>query len=397
MTYAVIFLLSAALAVPMTFFAVGLPAIMREAGVPLALIGLTALIYLPYALVFLWAPIVDSRALNGWGRRRSWIIVLQLCAAGLIAVAALLSPGDGVLAVLAVATLVSLFGATQRTALLGFAVENLSPSQRPWGSALLPAGGALGAVIGASGLLFLYNSTGWPVTMLAMAGLAVLFLLPALGARETEPGPADTASGLRPSLKRFFKRREIRPVIAFLAPLAFGVGLGFGMLQPRLVDMGFTLDQIGIINGVFTCAALFTGGPLSAFVVRRYGLSAVLPLGVIVNVAFLLYAACVSYWDLSAVQGAASVVLFYLGFSFISVMTNTIFMNHSATGQEGTDFTVFICIYWLLSMIGIACSGVVAGQFGYAAAFLSGALSVSVSLSLIRRLSLRQQKQTAAA
>ena len=397
MTYAVIFLLSAALAVPMTFFAVGLPAILREAGVPLTLIGLTALIYLPYALVFLWAPIVDSRALNGWGRRRSWIIILQLGVAGLIAVAALLSPGDGVPAVLAVATLVSLFGATQRTALVGFAVEKLSPSQRPWGSALLPAGGALGAVIGASGLLFVYSRAGWSVTMLTMAGLAVLFLIPALGARETKQRPTDVVPSLRPSLKRFFKRKDIRPVVAFLAPLAFGVGLGFGMLQPRLVDMGFSLDQIGMINGILTCAALFTGGPLAALIVRRYGLFSVLPLGVTVNAAFLLYAACASYWDLSAVHGAASVVLFYLGFSFISVMTNTIFMNHSGVGQEGTDFTVFICIYWLLSMAGMACSGVVAGQFGYAAAFFSGALSVSASLSLIRRLPLRQQEQTVTA
>lgn len=396
MNYAVILLTSAALAVPMTFFAVGLPAIMREAGLPLALIGLTALVYLPYALVFLWAPVVDGRALNRWGRRRSWIIVPQLGAVALIAIAALLSPHDGIVAVLAVAALVSFFGATQRTALLGFAVETLSPGQRPWGSALLPAGGALGAVIGASGLLFLYGRAGWSVTMLTMAVLAIVFLLPVFAAPEPQRDSAPEG-GLRPSLKRFFKRPDIRPVVAFLAPLAFGVGLGFGMLQPRLIDMGFTLDDIGMINGVFTCAALFTGGPLAAFLIGRYGLAAVLPFGIAVNAAILLYAAGTSHWDLGATHGAAGAILFYLGFSFIGVMTNTIFMNHSEAGQEGTDFTVFICIYWLLSMAGIACSGVVAGQFGYAAAFFAGALSVLASIGLIRRLPLRQSEQTAMA
>ena len=396
MNYAVIFLVSTALAVPMTFFAVGLPVVMRESGVPLTLIGLTALVYLPYALVFLWAPIVDGRALNRWGRRRSWIMVPQLAAAALIVLAALLSPSDGVLAVLAVATIVSFFGATQRTALLGFALETLSPARRPWGSALLPAGGALGAVIGASGLLFLYGRVGWTTTMLTVAGLAILFLLPLFLTEEPEP-QRETSGQSRPSLKRFFKRRDIRPVIAFLAPLAFGVGLGFGMLQPRLVDMGFTLDQIGMINGVFTCAALLTGGPLAAFFISRYGLAVALPLGVVVNVAILIYAAGGSLLGLGPIHGAAGAVLFYLGFSFIGVMTNTIFMNHSQAGQEGTDFTVFICVYWLLSMAGIACSGVIADHFGYAAAFLSGALSVLVSLGLIRRLPLGRREQTATA
>ncbi len=62
---------------PFGFFTVALPVLMREQGLSLPDIGLTNLLSLPWALKFLWAPLVDRFAGGRLGRRRSWILPLQ--------------------------------------------------------------------------------------------------------------------------------------------------------------------------------------------------------------------------------------------------------------------------------------------------------------------------------
>lgn len=386
MKFAVILLVQAGLMTPIVFFSVGLPALMRAAGLPLALIGLTALIYLPSILAFLWAPIVDLRSLGPLGRRRSWMIAAPFGMAALLVACAPFAPGSDIAWVLAIALAVALLASTGRTALLGFMVESLGKDQRPWGGALLPAGGALGTLIGSGGLLLLYDRVGWSSTMIVMASLVSLLVLPVLLAAEPQPQEKPRPASWSPSLQRFFRRAESRPVLVFLTPLAVGLGLGFGMLQPRLVDLGFGLDDIGLINGLFSCAALFTGGPLAAVLFRNAGMALVLPLGVGLLVVDLLYLGVAGLWGLSAIHGALAVVLFYLAFSFISVVTNTIFMAHCAAGQEGTDFTIFLCLYLLLSMIGMMLSGVLAQFFGYPGVFLLAAGVTSTSLLFASRM-----------
>ena len=264
MTYFAIFFLNAGLTVPIVFFSVGLPTVMREAGLPLELIGLTAVVYLPYALAFLWAPFVDRRSLNGLGLRRSWLFVVPCLMAMVSVLGAAVPPEDSAFGVLGIAFLVTFLGATARTALLGYVTENVSPDRRPWGAVILPAGGAVGAFIGASGLLFLHSQTNWRSTMLIAAAIIALSAVTALAASERNP-PRAGEGHTPPSLRRFFSRSDARRVLGFIAPLGVGMGLVFGMLQPQLVDIGFTLEGIGLINGVFICAALFTGGPLAAY------------------------------------------------------------------------------------------------------------------------------------
>ena len=50
-----------------------LQAWMTKAGVDLTVIGLMALVGLPYTLKFLWAPLMDRFTLSLFGRRRAWL------------------------------------------------------------------------------------------------------------------------------------------------------------------------------------------------------------------------------------------------------------------------------------------------------------------------------------
>ena len=51
---------------------------MREEGVDLAVIGLFALVGIPYTLKFLQAPILDRFRIGPLGRRRGWMLVFQV-------------------------------------------------------------------------------------------------------------------------------------------------------------------------------------------------------------------------------------------------------------------------------------------------------------------------------
>src|SRR4051812_5292522 len=63
---------------PYGFFTTALPVIMRQQKQSLGLIGVSAVLALPWGLKFLWAPLVDRYGGSRMGRRRGWIVPLQL-------------------------------------------------------------------------------------------------------------------------------------------------------------------------------------------------------------------------------------------------------------------------------------------------------------------------------
>ena len=102
--------------------------LLRKHGLSLPQIGLAHLLALPWALKFLWAPLVDRVRLGALGRRRGWILPLQLACALLARGARARCVARGDLAAHASRVLlVNLLAATQDIATDGLAVESCSP------------------------------------------------------------------------------------------------------------------------------------------------------------------------------------------------------------------------------------------------------------------------------
>ena len=59
LSLAVVIVLYLAHALPLYFYNVALPAILRHQGVDLRWIGMLSLLYIPWAFKFLWAPLID--------------------------------------------------------------------------------------------------------------------------------------------------------------------------------------------------------------------------------------------------------------------------------------------------------------------------------------------------
>ncbi|OPX36038.1 MAG: AmpG family muropeptide MFS transporter, partial [Desulfobacteraceae bacterium 4484_190.1] len=90
---AVAFFMGFSCGVPLLLTLSVLQAWMKEEGVDLGVIGLFSLVGLPYTLKFLWAPVLDRFSPGFMGRRRGWLLVIQVCLMAAIAGLGLTDPG----------------------------------------------------------------------------------------------------------------------------------------------------------------------------------------------------------------------------------------------------------------------------------------------------------------
>jgi PAT family beta-lactamase induction signal transducer AmpG len=130
---------------PTGVFSQALPAILRRYDVPLTVIGMSGLLAMPWALKFLWAPLVESHFSARWGQRRSWILPMQLLGAATLLLVALFDPyrlaiTAGVMQFFILMFMVNLFAATQDIATDGLAVRTLSFHERGLGNGVQVAG-----------------------------------------------------------------------------------------------------------------------------------------------------------------------------------------------------------------------------------------------------------------
>jgi len=102
-----------------------LQAWMKEEGVDLTLIGLMALVGLPYSLKFIWAPFLDRFTLPFLGRRRGWLLLAQIALMLSIAGLGQTNPGKSPWVLAMVALLVTFFSASQDIVVDAYRREDL--------------------------------------------------------------------------------------------------------------------------------------------------------------------------------------------------------------------------------------------------------------------------------
>jgi len=362
----------------------GLPAIMRDAGVPLDRIGLVSLIALPWVLKFLWAPAVERFRLPPFGRNRSGVIVLAgglVCILGLIAVG-LLDP-SAPLPIFLGLTLVALAASTVDIACDGFAVQSLAEKHHGWGNAAQVGGAYLGSALGGGLFLYVAGISGWQAASFAMAGLLCLLGLPfLLGIAHRLP--EETRPHI-PSLAAALRRSNLRRGLLVAAVYVGAQKMALGMIGPFLVDAGLDLSMIGLVNGI---GSLFVGFGLAlagGLFVRIWGIRAVLLLALALqSVCLICFAAAATVGPFPAsllmilAIGSSSAVL---ALGFVALYAQ--FMRWSDPRQAGVDFTLFQCMDALVSMAGGVVAGQVAHFLGYGVFFACAAALAILAMPLM--------------
>lgn len=374
-------------AIPVGFFIIALPSVLREAGAGLETISLFGALALAWVFKFAWAPLVDRFGSRSRGHFRSWILPLQLLAVVSVAV---IATTDLVVSLRPLAlggTLFMLVAATQDIATDGLAVRVLKEDERGVGNGIQVGGFYLGQILGGGLVLVLVGRFGWALAMSVMALFMALPLWPVW--RYVEPR---TATRVSPSdgvgfgaLSRFFRRPGAWGWVGLLLVYRAGDAAATRMLGPLLVDRGLSLGSIGLLTGVVSSVGALAGALAGGWLVLRLGrreslfvfasLHAFAVLGYLVP-AFgharpaLLYGVVLA----AALTGGLATAAVY-----------TSMMDRSDPATSATDFTLQQSLCAMGPMVGSILSGVVAARFGYAVLFAGCAALAFVAAVLANR------------
>lgn len=363
---------------PYGFFVQALPVLLRTRGFTLPEIGLANLLALPWALKFLAAPFVDRISAPRFGRRRAWIIPLQLGTVIAILALALLDSEGALPWLLAGVLVVNAFSALQDIGTDGLAVELLDERERGVGNGVQVAGYRVGMILGGGALLVIASWVQWRGSFLVMAALLAATSVPILLYRErASAATLPTAARVRASgFWRDFASWAARPSglgwLGLLVAFKFGDALAQAMLRPMLVDQGFGEAQLGwMLGGVgFTTGLLgaLAGGAWVNRFSRRGGL---VFFGALQTVSILGYMWIATEVPLPWVVVACAVEHFTGGMATAALFTRM--MDASRLERAATDYTVQASLVVIATGGASALSGFTAAALGYAGHFALGA------------------------
>ena len=290
-----IMFLAAASGYPNQLTESALQAWLKDTGVSNTTIGIMSYVALPYLLKPLWAPLIDRFPLPFLGRRRGWMLVMQLSLAAAIAMLGLQNPAAGLEPVAAWAILIVFFSATQDIAFDAYRTDVTTAAERGPAAAATNLGYRTCAWAASAVVLLVADHFSWRLAFLILAGIMLLFAAVTWSAPEP-PRSQQHPHTLRESIVEPLRELLAGPsALALIAVvLVFKIGDAFAMklFTPFMLDVGFSKTQIAlIVKSLFTAGAL-AGSVIGGILMVRLGLlRSMLIFGIAQAVSNLLYCA----------------------------------------------------------------------------------------------------------
>lgn len=401
---------------PFGFFTQALPVFLRQQDVSLKAIGFSSLLALPWALKFLWAPLIDKGPpllLAGLGYRRGFILPLQLLSALALGIVAIAGDASQLPLVLAAVLFTNFFAATQDIATDGLAVDILRPSERGLGNGVQVAAYRAGMIIGGGALLVIFTQLGWRLSFFLMAALLIAATLPValMEARSDRPpvddddnrpsqavataakaSPAAVPAMVQTPAERlrtffgvfiaFFSRKGAGWWLVVLVAAKFGDNLATGMMRPALVDIDYTLADIGWMLGTVGFATSLFGALMGGALTRPLGNDRALLIFTLFQ-AFAVSGYLLAFSDQSVPMMTAVIAAdhFFGGMATAALFTRM--MDACGERNRATDYTVQACIVVFATGAGASASGFVADALGYMPYFAVGAIASIICFGLM--------------
>jgi PAT family beta-lactamase induction signal transducer AmpG len=305
-----------------------LQAWMSDEGVDLGTIGLFALVGLPYTLKFLWAPLTDRYCFPFFGRRRGWLITIQLLLMLTIAVLGWTQPAEAPLTVAMVAWLLTFFSASQDIVIDAYRREALADNELGLGSSLYVNGYRIGMLLASGGGLIMADYVGFAMVYQLMALAMSVGILTTLFAPEPAT-PAGTPTTLQDAVVQpfvdYFRRHHALLILLFILLYKVGDTMASHMTIPFYLDIGFSKTEIGAVVKLFGFWATIIGSIIGGVIILRTG----------------IYRALWGFGILQAASTAGFAVLAQVGYSLPWLAGVIAFENLSA-GMGTAAFVAFM-------------------------------------------------------
>jgi PAT family beta-lactamase induction signal transducer AmpG len=245
---------------PLALTAGTLQAWLTVVGLDLKTIGIFTLVGLPYTLKFLWAPLMDRLVPPWLGRRRGWMLVMQISVALGLAAMAVTGPGQRpeILGILAL--VVAFLAASLDIVFDAYRTDVLLRLERGFGAAVWVNGYRCALLLASAGALLLADRIGWQMTYLLLAALMLAGVVTILVSPEpSEPSapPASLAEAVGGPLIEFFTRPGVVGLLALIVLYKIGDAVAASLQTAFLIgEMGFSVSEVGYVKGLGIGATL---------------------------------------------------------------------------------------------------------------------------------------------
>jgi len=271
--------------IPLGFTATAIATQMRRQGLGPAEIGLfVASLYLPWAWKWAVGPIVDVFSSDRFGRRRMWIVAMQVMMVLTLMAALPVNFTTEVKFFTFIILLHNIFGATQDVAIDALAVNTLEQDERGFANGLMFGGAYLGQAVGGSGVLFLTPLMGFNATYFFVAAVILsVTLFVALPMREAKGPPRAPVEGSRvrhagrevgrfvhEARRAFFGSRAAFVGVFFALMPGGAYGLGLALQSNLAVELGLSDPQVATLN-LWTTVVSALGCVAGGFMSDRFG------------------------------------------------------------------------------------------------------------------------------
>lgn len=364
---------------------------LSKEGVSLTAIGGLLAASAPYSFKFLWAPFLDHGRLPFFtplfGRRRGWMLAIQLLLAVAIAAMGLGDPRESIAYIAIMAFVVAFLSASQDVVIDAYRIEILNEHEQGAGAAMTQAGYRFGLLVAGAGAIALADFIPWLWIYCLMALLVGIGMIAALIAPEPDSPDSpdsiersrDTSAGLGETLHHaviepltdLLGRRGIVWILLFVLLYKYGDALAGAMANPFYHQIGFSGVEIASVTKVFGVAAtllgVFAGGALVVKLGVWWSLLAGGVLQAITNLLFALLAAAGNDLTLLAVAVGADNFAGGLGSAaFVAYLSGL--CNLSFTG---TQYALLTSLMAFGRTLFATASGPLAEQFGWVVFFMS--------------------------
>jgi len=323
--------------------------------VDLTTIGWFSLVGLPYTFKFLWAPLMDRFEPAFLGRRRSWLVIVQIALAVCLVAMSLLSPSLNTQLIAMAAIGVAFLSASQDIIIDAYRTDILRSDERGLGGSLSTFGYRLAMILsGGIALVWADQVSGygwtWPQIYKVMAGVMVclsvvtMLVLPPLASDAPKPN-----SNARNDLFGFF---------ALLVTVVIGFLVTSRLFSPFFQWVALQLSKGEVSQDVKKWTDLVS---------LLAGLAVTIPLGWWVSVRSKFETLNVSLANYFQLDGAIAIlvliVLYKLGDAFAGSLTSPFLIKGMGFSQAEIGVVNKVIGIWL-TIIGALFGGALMVRLG---------------------------------
>ena len=258
---------------------------LKDFNITYALIGYFSLLKIPYSFKWLWSPVIDNikiPLLNRLGRRRSWILLLNIMLFISIISISLFSPHDDLLMIAIFSFFVSFFSASLDIVLDAFRIECFEEDddKQASGVAIFVLGYRLGLIFSGAGAIYLASKLSWNIVYLLMSLGCLISFITVFLVKEPIKYRNNEIKNIKCflkdsviiPLKDFIKRDNWILILLFILIYRLSDAYFGPMSMVFYDDMGFSKIEIASITKIYGTISTIIGGIVGGIIVSKLGI-----------------------------------------------------------------------------------------------------------------------------